>query len=162
MYFGLSRTFAECPRQTIWSNFQPTKRDRDGSTEVEEGSLGEEEEVEAEEGGEEERDGEDAEELDVQTHSKTRKSEDGQEGRVSEEEGPPAKAPRLSSRAARTPGAGTKPFQCGEPACNFRAPRRRDLGNHMRAEHGAPLLVCSEADCTKEFGSCTGLFHNRA
>ena len=26
--FSLSRTFAECPRQTIWSNFQPTKSQR--------------------------------------------------------------------------------------------------------------------------------------
>ena len=26
--FGPSRTFAECPRQTIWSDFQPTKCQR--------------------------------------------------------------------------------------------------------------------------------------
>ena len=28
VFFGLSRTFAECPRQTIWSHFQPTKSKR--------------------------------------------------------------------------------------------------------------------------------------
>jgi len=103
---------------------------------------------------------------------------------TSEEEGPPAKAPRRSSRPIRTsglpkapgartpglpkaPGARTPgpamPIKCGKPGCAYMAARRRDLEDHMRVEHGAPKLVCQETNCTKEFGSYSGLrFHKRA
>lgn len=88
-----------------------------------------------------------------------------------EEEGPPAKAPRRSSRSTRTPGprparspgrpkspgARTRNFKCDEPVCAYEAHDMQHLEDHRRGKHGATKLECTQPDCTKEFGSTTGL-----
>ena len=44
-----------------------------------------------------------------------------------------------------------RPFSCNEPGCGRKYARKYSLNDHMRSAHGAPKLVCKEAECSASF-----------